>query len=59
MATKARMTRKTERKAPPSRKIEDKTQYERFRDFARKHDADDDLETFDRKFRQIVPPRPS
>ena len=54
---KTRTTKTAERKAPPSRKIEDKEQYERFREFAREHGADDDPETFDRKFRKIVTPR--
>jgi hypothetical protein len=57
MATKAKTT-KAARK-PPSQKIEDKAQYERFREFAREHEAVDDPEAFDRKFRKIVPPRPS
>jgi hypothetical protein len=57
MATKARTTKTAERKAPPSRKIADKTQYERFREFAREHEADDDPEAFDRQFRKIVPPK--
>ena len=54
MATK---TTKTTRKPPPSQKIEDKAQYERFREFAREHEADDDPEAFDRKFRKAVPPK--
>ena len=29
-------------------------EYERFRQFAREHEADDDPEAFDRKFRKIV-----
>jgi hypothetical protein len=53
---KTRMTRKTAQK-PPSRKIEDKEQYERFREFAREVEADDDPEAFDRRFRKIVPPK--
>jgi hypothetical protein len=53
---KARTTRKTAQK-PPSRKIEDKEQYERFREFAREVEADEDPEAFDRAFRKIVPPR--
>lgn len=56
MATTA--TTKIRRKAapkPPSRKAEDKEQYERFREFAREHEADDDPEAFDRQFRKIVP----
>jgi hypothetical protein len=55
-ATKTRTTRKTDQK-PPSRKIEDKEQYERFREFAREHEADDDPEAFDRLFRKILPPK--
>ncbi len=53
---KARTSRKTAQK-PPSRKIEDKEQCERFREFAREVEADDDPETFDRTFRKIVPPK--
>jgi hypothetical protein len=56
MATKARTTKKASHK-PPSEKIEDKAQYERFREFAREHEADDDPEAFDRQFRRIVPPK--
>jgi hypothetical protein len=52
---KTRTTRKTAQK--PSRKIEDKEQYERFREFAREVEADDDPEVFDRQFRKIVPPK--
>jgi hypothetical protein len=55
-ATKKRAPRTAANK-PPSRKIEDKQQYERFREFARKVDADDDPEMFDRQFRKIVPPK--
>jgi hypothetical protein len=53
---KTRTARKTAQK-PPSRKIEDKEQYERFREFAREVEADDDPEAFDRRFRKIVPPK--
>jgi hypothetical protein len=53
MATKAKTTR-TPAAKPPSRKTEDKAQYERFREFAREHEADDDPEAFDRQFRKIV-----
>ena len=56
-ATKPRTTRKTAARTPTSRKIEDKAQYERFQQFARKHQADDDPEAFDQKFRKIVPPK--
>jgi hypothetical protein len=44
---------------PPSRKIEDKAQYERFREFSREVEADDDPEAFDRQFRKLVPPKRS
>ena len=54
--TKTKPTRKTATK-PASRKAEDKAQYERFREFAREVQADDDVEVFDRRFRQIVPPK--
>jgi hypothetical protein len=57
MATKAMTTRKAERKAPPRQKIEDKEQYERFREFARKVETDDDPGAFDRRFRRILPPK--
>ena len=50
---KTETTRKTAPKTP-SRKTEDKAQYERFREFARKVEADDDPEAFDRTFRSIV-----
>jgi hypothetical protein len=53
---KTRTARKTAQK-PPSRKIDDKEQYERFREFAREVEADDDPEAFDRQFRKIVPPK--
>lgn len=59
MAT-ARTKTKTRNKAaskPPTRKIDDKDQYERFREFAREHDVEDDPEAFDRKFRRLVPPK--
>jgi hypothetical protein len=39
------------------RKTDDPAQYERFREFARKVEADDNPEAFDRQFRRIVPPR--
>jgi hypothetical protein len=56
MATKTRTTKKASQK-PPSQKIEDKAQYERFREFARDVEADDNLEAFDRKFRKVVQPK--
>ena len=55
-ATKTRTTRKPATK-PPSRKTEEKAQYERFREFAREVETDDDPEAFDRRFRKIVPPK--
>jgi hypothetical protein len=58
MATKTKTTRKAAPK-PPSRKIEDQAQYERFREAARELDADDSPEAFDREFRKIVPSKPS
>ena len=48
--------RKEERKAPPSRKPADKAQYQRFREFARQIEADDDTTVFDRSFRKIIRP---
>jgi hypothetical protein len=49
-------TKATGKPAPKSRKrkADDPEQYERFREFARKVQADDNPETFDRKFRKIV-----
>ena len=56
MTTKAEKIPKTDRK-PPVQPVADKEQYERFREFAREIGADDDPEGFDRKFRNIVPPK--
>jgi len=56
MATAKTKTRSKAAPKPPSRKIEDKEQYERFRQFAREHEADDDPEAFDHKFRAVVLP---
>jgi hypothetical protein len=58
MATKAKTTRPPAAK-PPSRKTEDKTQYERFREAARELGTDDSPEAFDRAFGKIVPPKHS
>ena len=55
MATKAKPTKAT-RKPPPSQKVEDKAQYERFREFARDVEADETPEAFERMFRKVVPP---
>jgi hypothetical protein len=51
----AKTRTKTEPK-PRQRKAEDPEQYERFREFAREVDADDDPEAFDRRIRRIVRP---
>ena len=56
MTTKAKTTR-TPAAKPPSRKIDDKAQYERFREFAREVETDESPEAFDRAFRKIVPPK--
>jgi hypothetical protein len=44
-------------KASRKRKASDKEQYERFREFAREIEADDDPEAFDRRVRRILTPR--
>ncbi len=54
------MVTKAPRKAatkPPTHKIEDKAQYERFREAARELGTDDNPEAFDRQFQKIVPPK--
>lgn len=58
MATTAK-TKTRSKAAPksPSRKIEDKVQYERFRQFAREHEAGDDAEEFDKAAHKIIPHR--
>lgn len=51
---------KTRTKSEPKtrkRKADDPEQYERFREFARQVDADDDPDAFDREFRKIVKPK--
>lgn len=55
MTTKAKTRTKADPK-PRKRKTDEPKQYERFREFAREHEADDDPEAFDRAFREIVPP---
>ena len=58
MATTAKTkTRSKAASKPPSRKIEDKEQYERFREFARAHGADEAPDAFDRKFQEILHPK--
>ena len=51
-------TKKAKRKplSEAERKRADDEQVERFREFAREHEADDDPETFDHAFRKILPP---
>jgi hypothetical protein len=44
---------------PPSRKPEDKEQYERFREFAREHGANNDPEAFDRASKALLRSRPA
>lgn len=45
-------------RANPRRKTsDDKEQYERFREFAREVQADDEPEAFDQTFRKLVPLR--
>ena len=39
------------------RKADDPAQYERFREFAREVEADDDAEAFDRTFKKILRPK--
>jgi hypothetical protein len=51
------MKTKAKSKSAPKtrkRKADDLEQYERFREFARKVEADDDLEAFDDRFRKIL-----
>jgi hypothetical protein len=53
---------KTRPKTEPKtrkRKAHDPEQYERFRQFAREHGADESEEAFERAFRKIVPPKAS
>jgi hypothetical protein len=53
---------KTRTKADPKtrkRKADDPAQYERFREFAREIEADDDPDAFDRQFRKIVVRKPA
>jgi hypothetical protein len=59
MATAKTKTRSKAAPKPPSRKIEDREQYQRFRDFAREHEADNDPAAFDRAAQQILSPKQS
>jgi hypothetical protein len=51
---KSKTTRKADPK-PPSRKIADKAQFERFVEAARKAEVDEDPEALDRAFDKIAP----
>jgi hypothetical protein len=42
---------------PPSRKVQDKAQYERFVEAAREAGVDEDPEVLDRALERIVPPK--
>jgi len=55
MATAKTKTRSKAAAKPPSRKIEDKAQYERFVETARKIGMDEDPEALDRAFEKVVP----
>ena len=55
---KTKTRRKTTHK-PPSRKIADKPQFERFREAARQAGVDEDPEALDRAFDKIAPKRSS
>jgi hypothetical protein len=57
MATAKTKTRSKAAPKPPSRKAEDKAQYERFREFAREVETDEDSEAFDQKFRNLMAPK--
>jgi hypothetical protein len=52
---KTKTRTKTEAK-PRKRNADDPEQYARFREFARKHETDEDPEAFDRAFRSAVKP---
>lgn len=54
MATAKTKTRRKVASKPPSHKAENPEQYQRFRDFAREHETDDDPASFDRSFKELV-----
>ena len=54
MATARTKTRSKATPKPPSRKIEDNAQYERFREFAREHETDEDPDHFDHSVEPII-----
>lgn len=53
MVTAKTKTRRRAAPKPPSRKIADKAQYERFLEAARKAEMDEDPEAFDRAFDRL------
>lgn len=55
MATAKTKTRRKAAPKPPSRKIADKAQFERFVETAKKIGMDEDPEALDRAFDKIVP----
>jgi hypothetical protein len=59
MATARTKTRNKVARKPPSRKIEDKAQFDRFVETARKIGMDEDPEALDRAFDKIVPAKGS
>ena len=56
--TTPRIQRRAGRKPPPETGG-DPEQYQRFREFARQVEADENPETFDRTFRKVVRPKPT
>ena len=56
MAIKTRTKTRAEPR-PPSRKVADKAQFERFVEAAQKAEMDEDPEAFDRAFDKIAPSR--
>jgi hypothetical protein len=59
MATAKTKTRSKAAPKPPSRKIADKAQFDRFVETARQIGMDEDPEALDRAFDKIVPSRSS
>jgi hypothetical protein len=51
------MGKKTKTKSSPEPKMTKQEQYERFKETARKLDADTNEEKFERAFKKIVPPK--
>jgi hypothetical protein len=59
MATAKTKTRSKAAAKPPSRKIEDKAQFDRFVETARQIGMDEDPEALDRAFDRIAPKKAS